>query len=57
MNKDKTISIESLYRSHLKTRGYQVDPEQLKVVAYLQTIADQLLTPAPKKNLGKLDKI
>ncbi len=49
MNKDKTISIESLYRSHLKTRGYQVDPEQLKVVAYLQTIADQLLTPAPQK--------
>ena len=49
MNKDKTISIESLYRSHLKTRGYQVDLEQLKVVAYLQTIADQLLTPAPQK--------
>ena len=46
MNKDKTITVESLYRSHLKTRGYQVDSEQLKVVAYLQTIADQLLTPA-----------
>ena len=49
MNEDKTISVESLYRSHLKTRGYQVDPEQLKVVAYLQTIADQLLIPTPPR--------
>ncbi len=49
MDKDKTICLETLYRLHLKKRAYQVDPEQLKVVAYLQTISDQLLTPAPKK--------
>ena len=49
MNKDKVISIEALYRLHLKKYDYRVDPAQLKIVAHLQTISDQLNTPAPKK--------
>ena len=49
MDKDRTICLATLYRSHLKTRGYQVDPEQLRIIAYLQTISDQLLAPVPRK--------
>ena len=49
MDKDITICLQTLYQSHLKTRGYRVDPEQLKIIPYLQTISDQLLLPAPKK--------
>ena len=49
MDKNRIIQLEPLYRQRLKTHRYQIDPAQLEVVTYMQSIINDLQT-ASKKN-------